>query len=251
MPADTPLFDVSKGLARILDRDLRLADIPKRDERGRTIDVHSLRHTFGTHLSKGGVPLRTAQAAMRHSDPSLTANVYTDPKLLDVAGSLDVLPRLPVDDEPDQAKQRATGTYDHGKLGPRALAPMLAPTFGKRCKLSSNPDNIAERTTSVDDDGGMNVSADLVKTKRASSITDNARFDSGRLDSNQRPPDPQSGALTRLRHAPSTVVSPIRRAGRSHCQANLAPVPSPPVAAGLPRRRSGPIMGQRFGPGRR
>jgi len=25
--------------------------------------------TFGTHLSKGGVPLRTAQAAMRHSKP--------------------------------------------------------------------------------------------------------------------------------------------------------------------------------------
>jgi hypothetical protein len=31
---------------------------------------------------------------MRHSDPSLTANVYTDPKLLDVAGALEALPRL-------------------------------------------------------------------------------------------------------------------------------------------------------------
>ena len=28
---------------------------------------------------------------------------------------------------------------------------------------------------------------------------------SGRLDLNQRPPDPQSGALTRLRHAPSAA----------------------------------------------
>ena len=36
---------------------------------------HSLRTTFGTHLSTGGVPLRTAQAAMRRSDPRLTANV--------------------------------------------------------------------------------------------------------------------------------------------------------------------------------
>ena len=63
----------------------------------RPVDVHALRHTFGTLLSKGGVPLRTAQAAMRHSDPSLTANVYTDPQLLDVAGALDVLPRLPLD----------------------------------------------------------------------------------------------------------------------------------------------------------
>ncbi len=31
---------------------------------------------------------------MRHSDPSLTANVYTDPKLLDVAGALEALPIL-------------------------------------------------------------------------------------------------------------------------------------------------------------
>jgi integrase/DNA-directed RNA polymerase specialized sigma24 family protein len=83
---ETPLFTVPAGLVRILDRDLRLAGIPKRDERGRTIDVHALRHTFGTLLSKGGVTPRTAQAAMRHSTINLTMNVYTDPKLLDVAG---------------------------------------------------------------------------------------------------------------------------------------------------------------------
>ena len=66
-------------LVRILDRDLVAAGIArrvkvagkwkidKRDERGRTVDVHALRHTFGTLLSKGGVAPRTAQAAMRHS----------------------------------------------------------------------------------------------------------------------------------------------------------------------------------------
>ena len=70
--------------------------IDKRDERGRTIDVHSLRHTFGTLLSKGGVTPRTAQAAMRHSKIDLTMNIYTDPKLLDVAGAMEVLPALPL-----------------------------------------------------------------------------------------------------------------------------------------------------------
>ena len=40
------------------------------------------------HLSKAEGPLRAAQPSMRHSDPSLTANVYTDPKLLDVAGAV-------------------------------------------------------------------------------------------------------------------------------------------------------------------
>jgi hypothetical protein len=33
---------------------------------------------------------------MRHSDPSLTANGYIDPKLLDVAGAVASLPDLPL-----------------------------------------------------------------------------------------------------------------------------------------------------------
>lgn len=53
-PADVPLFNVPAGLVRILDRDLKAAEIPKMDERGRTVDVHALRHTFETLLSKGG-----------------------------------------------------------------------------------------------------------------------------------------------------------------------------------------------------
>lgn len=41
-----------------------------------------------------------AQAAMRHSRIDLTMNVYTDPKLLDVHGALDALPKLPLDAAP-------------------------------------------------------------------------------------------------------------------------------------------------------
>ena len=60
------------GLIRIFDRDLVFADIArvqrrngkeiiiKTGERGRTIDNHALRHTFGTHLCRAGVPLPTA-----------------------------------------------------------------------------------------------------------------------------------------------------------------------------------------------
>jgi len=113
LPPSEPLLNVPSGLIRIFDRDLVLAGLArveivggkevvvKTDDRGRTIDIHALRHTFGTHLSKAGVPLRTAQAAMRHSDPSLTANVYTDPRMLDVAGALESLPRL--SQRPDDA----------------------------------------------------------------------------------------------------------------------------------------------------
>jgi integrase len=94
LPASTRLFRVPTGLTRIFNRDLAVAGIPKRDDRNRVVDVHALRVTFGTHLSAAGVPLRTAQAAMRHSKPELTANVYTDPKLLNVAGAIDALPAL-------------------------------------------------------------------------------------------------------------------------------------------------------------
>jgi len=92
-----PLFQIPDGLVRILNRDLAAAGIPKVDERGRTIDVHAFRHTFGTLLSKGGVLPRTAQAAMRHSTIDLTMNVYTDPELLDVETALDSLPRVSLD----------------------------------------------------------------------------------------------------------------------------------------------------------
>jgi len=113
LPPELPLFNVPKQYVKTLDRDLAAAEIPKRDERGRTIDFHALRHTFGTLLSVGGVTPRTAQQAMRHSEIGLTMTVYTDPKLLDVAGAVELLPTLPLDAEPQAAtptKQKATGT---------------------------------------------------------------------------------------------------------------------------------------------
>jgi integrase len=129
LPGDMPVFDIPDGMVRIFDRDLKLAGIAKRDERGRTLDVHALRMTFGTLLGKGGVPLRTTQAAMRHSDPKLTANVYTDPKLLDVRGALDALPSLPLDGGPtvEREQARATGT-DASSPGP--VAPLVALNHG-------------------------------------------------------------------------------------------------------------------------
>ncbi len=144
LPRDTPLFTVPAGLVRILDRDLRLAGIPKVDERGRTVDVHALRHTFGTLLSKCGVAPRTAQAAMRHSTIDLTMNVYTDPKLLDVAGAVESLPALPIvakDGQFDSARidVRATGTDD---MTASPLVPVLVPTTGKTCILGSILDKV-------------------------------------------------------------------------------------------------------------
>jgi integrase len=85
---------------KTFDRDLRLAGIPKRDERGRVACVHSLRHSFATLMSRAGVAPRIAQAAMRHSSIDLTMNVYTDPRLLDVNAALAVLPELSLEAVP-------------------------------------------------------------------------------------------------------------------------------------------------------
>jgi len=135
LPPETPVFDVPDGLLRILNRDLRAAGIPKRDERGRTLDVHAMRTTFGTLLSKAGVFPRTAQAAMRHSDIGLTMGVYTDPKLLDVAGAVELLPTLPLASAPGRDRLAATGTS--------SLAPTLAPASDKPATPGSNPVKMA------------------------------------------------------------------------------------------------------------
>jgi len=141
LPADTPLFIVPAGLRRILDRDLRAAGIPKRDDRGRTVDVHAMRTTFGTLLSKFGVTPRTAQAAMRHSTIDLTMNTYTDPRLLDVAGAVEALPALPLGPEDGQFDSariavKATGTDDWQAS---QFAPGFAPTLDKTRILESFP----------------------------------------------------------------------------------------------------------------
>jgi integrase len=94
LPADTRLFRVPQDLVGILDRDLAAAGIAKTDPDGRTVDVHCLRHTFATLLSKAGVVPRMAQELMRHSDIRLTMNVYTHLQLADTAGAVEALPKI-------------------------------------------------------------------------------------------------------------------------------------------------------------
>ena len=67
--------------------DLERAGIPYENERGQ-VDRKSLRKTFGTHLARAGVKFQTMVKLMRHSDPRLTMNVYTDPVLLDMQGAI-------------------------------------------------------------------------------------------------------------------------------------------------------------------
>jgi hypothetical protein len=97
------------------------------------LHVHAFRMTLAPHPAKAGVPLRTAQTAMRHSDPKLTAYICTDPALLDVGAALDALPHIPW-----TAHRRMKPTRKpKGRRVPRKMAPkrghQLPPKRGILC----------------------------------------------------------------------------------------------------------------------
>jgi site-specific recombinase XerD len=97
-----------------------------RDEEGRCADFHSLRHSFITSLTSGGVHPKVAQVLARHSSITLTLDRYSHLGMVDVEGALDVLPRLPVALANGSAEMKATGT-DDSPLVERPLPPFVAP----------------------------------------------------------------------------------------------------------------------------
>ena len=93
--------------------DLERAGLPYIDEDGLFADFHGHRVSFITALGKAEVPLVMAQKLARHSDPKLTANVYTHLGVYDKAAAIERLPSLPSpteDPESGQQALRATGT---------------------------------------------------------------------------------------------------------------------------------------------
>ncbi len=91
---DPRLFDMPEKGVREFNKDLAFAGILKHDARGRTLDLHCLRHTFCTWLAQSGVSLQVAQRLMRHSDPKLTTAHYTHLGLLDLGAAVEKLPYL-------------------------------------------------------------------------------------------------------------------------------------------------------------
>ena len=130
------VFKVPDGILRILNRDLKAAGIAKKLD-DCVVHVHALRHSFGTHLSIAGVAPRIAQAAMRHSNISLTMGTYTDARLLDTAQAVECLPSLPIAD---------IGTQNDL----RTLAPTLAPNGVQEGQNQSIPGNKGEEDRTLE-----------------------------------------------------------------------------------------------------
>ena len=180
---DELVFRVPAGLLRILNRDLIAAGIDKIDERGGRVHLHALRHTTGTHLSAANVAPRTAQAVMRHSDISLTMNVYTDERLLNAAGAVELLPELSLASRSNQS----------------LVAPTVAPRVGNLCHLGAETVNSDEL-------------ADLGEKRKNPAIPREKQgfLESGWRDSNPRPLPPQGSALARLRYSPISSPAECR-----------------------------------------
>ena len=126
LPAAAPLLDVSSDAIRVLELDLIAAGlahrvysknrkgepcwkIDKRDERGRTFDMHGFRTTFNSLLAAAGVPLMTRRILMRHAAEGVTDEHYADVKLIDLRGALDRLPTLPLGAKEPTAMRQVVG----------------------------------------------------------------------------------------------------------------------------------------------
>jgi len=73
-------------------RDLERAGIERADDRGRTIDRHSLRTTFCTWLEQVGVGEVRRKLLARHALEGQTQRHYTKLELSDLWGEIEKLP---------------------------------------------------------------------------------------------------------------------------------------------------------------
>ncbi|MFN7841282.1 MAG: tyrosine-type recombinase/integrase, partial [Pirellula sp.] len=92
-PSDL-LFNLPGKGANRFHRDCEVAGIPRVDDMGRKVDIHALRHSFGTLLARSCTPIAVAMKLMRHSKAELTLGIYQDAQVLDFRGASDSLPAL-------------------------------------------------------------------------------------------------------------------------------------------------------------
>ena len=90
-PRGKPWSVATNNVRRILNRMLKAAGIPQRNDRNEKVDIHALRHTAITRFGRAGVPLAQVQKIAGHSDPKLTARIYTHLDLEDLRSAVDCL----------------------------------------------------------------------------------------------------------------------------------------------------------------
>lgn len=112
-PDDSEVVRISDRLLRCFDDDLvaaglakhvyverngiKIKRIDKHDSAGRVLDLHALRHTFGTRLGRmPGIDPKSVQTLMRHSDPRMTFGIYVHSDRARLQAAVALLPSLEV-----------------------------------------------------------------------------------------------------------------------------------------------------------
>ncbi|TWT40948.1 Tyrosine recombinase XerC [Phycisphaerae bacterium RAS1] len=178
----------------------------KADDRGRTLDRHSLRTTFVSWLGAAGVDPQAARQLARHTDIRLTMQTYTDPRLINTAAAVEHLPDVgsarPL---PDAEPSRKLGTNDAEAVVLPVVLPVAFPVVlhdRERLRTDAQRDNANEAQVSV--------SAKNSSVRHASARTPQ---EWRRGESNPRPEAFQPGPL---RVCPADLISAHRRpTGRS------------------------------------
>lgn len=90
---------------------MRRSGIPYRDELGRVVHVHALRHTFASRLARANVPVAVAARLTGHKTVAMLLQVYTHVAAEDAHEAIRRLPpiaprALPAEPEEQDSKQR-------------------------------------------------------------------------------------------------------------------------------------------------
>ncbi len=88
-------------------RDFKKVGIETKNDRNEKASFHSFRKTFCTMLHMAGVPQRETQELMRHSEASLTNDVYADRSLFALGNAIDSLPSLIAPSTPSIAPSKS------------------------------------------------------------------------------------------------------------------------------------------------
>ncbi len=144
------MIRVDLEAAGIISRDAH-GELITLDEYGLSYDFHGLRHTFATLLNNARIPLVTAQKLMRHSDPKLTANIYTHVMNDAKAEALAKLPEI----APVTLEKEAMG-----KTGTTDASFMDVSFFRDRKRDSFCTDSHGQITTCVDGNAGHGSCSD-------------------------------------------------------------------------------------------
>ena len=150
---DKPLFDLPAKMTKAFNADLVHAGlavevrdknghkhIDKKNDRGESVDIHCLRHSFVTHLAQSGVSMVTVAKAARHSDPKLTLKVYAHVNLAELGEAVSAMPQP----QKQEAAQIVNTDPERvsPKVSPESYFSMLNSAI--KCNISAKDGMIAE-----------------------------------------------------------------------------------------------------------